>query len=193
MIELLTLALTKFAEAFLTALADKVTHEVAIKLQGDPARIAVKQALGKAVQLYSTSPLRIDIARPLLIKDGFLTEQSIVQELAQLVRFEREPDAKLIGRVWKAALDDPPGWCDFTNEAQALLKYLQKELRDTELFRPVFDSRSLDTIALGVTTSAEAFTHIESLLTDLIQLWSTHFGDLLHSFVIAPPEIRSYI
>jgi hypothetical protein len=193
MIVLLTLALGKLAEAFLAALADKVSHEVLTKLQGDPAKSTMKQALGSAIQLYSALPWRLELAHPLLTEHSFLTRPLIAQELTQLVRFEREPNAELIGRAWKAELDDPPTWCDFTSEAKTLLKYLQGNPRHTELFRPAFDSRSLDTIVLGVATAAESLIHVESQLADLTELMMTRYSDFSRAVSGASLDIRSHI
>src|SRR5207249_582067 len=114
-----------------------------------------------AIQRYATSPLRLDLARPLLEKDGFLTLPTVAQELTQLVRFELEPNAELIGRQWRAVIDDPPPWCDFTYESRRLLEYLQVELRGTEVFRPVFDAKRLDAIAASVAASTDSLAHVE--------------------------------
>ena len=72
-----------------------------------------------------------------------MTLPAVAQELTQLVHFEREPNAELIGQQWKASMDEPPPWCDFTSEARRLLEYLQIELRNTDVFRPVFDANDL--------------------------------------------------
>lgn len=98
MIEILAVVLEKIGEAFLGALAGKVTDEVWKKLKGDPAKTALKHALGAAIQRYATSQLRLDLARPLLEKDGFLTLPAVANEVTQVVRFEGEPKAELIGQ-----------------------------------------------------------------------------------------------
>src|SRR6266566_4509541 len=150
MIEITFVVLEKIGEAFLGALAGKVTDEIWTKFKGNTAKKALKQALGIAIQRYATSGgLRLDLARPLLEIDGFLTLPAVAQELTQLVGFEREPNAELIGHQWKAAMDDPPPWADFTFEAKRLLDYLEVELRSTEVFRPVFAAKSLDAITIS--------------------------------------------
>jgi NACHT N-terminal Helical domain 2 len=193
MIALLAIVLEKIGEAFLGALAGKVTDEVWTRLKGDPAKSALKQALGAAIQRYATSQLRLDLARMLLEQDGFLTLPAVANEVTQLVRFEREPDAELIGRQWKASMDDPPPWCDFTYEAKRLLEYLQVELRSTPVFRPVFDAKSLDAIAASTTASSESLARIEMQLADLAQLLSARFSDLIRTFAEAPFNIREQI
>src|SRR2546428_4191473 len=100
MIELLAIVLGKIADAFLAALAEKVPDEIWTKIHADPTKKAIKQALGAAIQRYATSDLRLDLARPLLQKDGFLTQPAVARELILLVRFDREPNAELIGQQW---------------------------------------------------------------------------------------------
>jgi hypothetical protein len=194
MIEILAgIVLGKIGDAFLSALVGKVTDEVWTRLKGDPAKIALKQALGAALKRYASSSLRLDLARPLLEKNGFLTQPAVAQELTQLVRFEREPNAELIGRLWKATMDDPPSWCDFTYETKRLLEYLQVELKNSEVFRPVFEAKSLDAIAASAATSGESLARIEAQLADLAQLMDTRLGDLIRSYTRTSPDIHEQI
>ncbi len=193
MIEILSVVLSKIAEAFIGVLVSKLTDEVRSKLQGDPAKNAIKRALGAAIQRYATSGLRLDLARPLLEKDGFLTLPSVAEELTQLVRFEREPDTELIGQKWKASMDGHPPWSNFNDEAKRLLEYFQVELRGTEIFRPVFNAKSLDAIATNVASSTESLAHIEAQLADLAQMMGTRFSELIHAFEGASFNIREQI
>ena len=90
-------------------------------------------------------------------------------------------------------MDNPPPWCDFTYEAKRLLEYLQVELRGTEVFRPVFDAKSLDAIAASAATSTESLAHIEAQLADLAQLMAARFSDLNRTFAGASFNIREQI
>ena len=191
--ELLAIVLEKIGESLLDALTGKVTDEAWSKLKRDPAKTALRHALGAAIERYGTSQQRLDLARPLLEMDGFLTLPAVANELAQFVRFEREPNAELIGQQWKASMDNPPPSCDFTSEAKRLLEYLQVELRSTEVFRPAFDAKSLDAIAASAAASTESLAHIEAELADLAQLLTTRFSDLSRSFVGASFNIREQI
>jgi hypothetical protein len=193
MFEILVVVLEKIGEAFLGALAGKVTDEVWTRLKGDPAKTALKHAFGAAIQRYATSQLRLDLARPLIEKESFLSLPAVANEVTQLIRFEREPNAELIGRQWKASMDDPPPWCDFTSEAKRLLEYLQVELRGTEIFRPVFDAKSLDAIAASTAASTESLAHIEAQLSDLAQLMAARYSDLTRAFAGASINIREQI
>lgn len=192
MVEPISMILAVAAEKVLSALADKAIKKTWSKLQGDTAQRAFKQALGAAIQCYAGGE-RLALARPLLEKDGVLTDPNVAQELAQIIRFEREPNAELIGERWKAALADPPRERNFTREAELLLGYLENELRGTSVFRPVFDAKSLDSIATNAVASAESLSNIETRLAALTGLMATRFGDLTRAFAGATFGIRDQI
>ncbi len=193
MVRELAVVLEKIEEAFIGALAGKVTDETWTKIRSDAAKIALKGAFAASIQRYATSSLHLDLARPLLEMDGLLTLPAVAQELAQLVRFEREPNAEFIGQMWKASIDNPPPWCDFTAEARRLLDYLQVELRSTDVFRPVFDSKSLNALATSATPSAEPLAYMEGQLVDLAQLMDTRFNDLVHTYARSSLSLRDQI
>src|SRR6266581_1866675 len=112
-----TLILTHGAETIISVLISDGTQEVISKLQGDPTKKALKKALGQALSRYVMSqPERKVIARPLLRRKSLLAEKDIADELAQVVKFVREPNTLLIGKRWREELDHPPSWCDFTHE-----------------------------------------------------------------------------
>lgn len=178
----------KFFSALTSKLAGKVSDELLSKLKGDPARNAFKQALGKAIHSYATTDKRLILARPLLEKNGPLTEDSVVEEITQIVRFRREPNAKLIGDRWRAAIDNPPRWCDFTKEAELLVEHLKDKLHDTEVFYPVFDSKSIESIDTTVGISAKILANIENQLAELVKLMST-----MEPFFRAPLNIYDQI
>lgn len=171
-LSILVLVADKCFSALIGKLAGKVTDELLAKLKGDPARNAFKQALGKAIHSYATTEKRLILARPLLEKDGPLTKDPVAEELMQIVRFhhKHKPNAKLIGEHWKDAIDNPSQWCDFTEEAKLLIKYLEDELHETDVFRPVFESKSIESIDTAVSTSAEVLRNIESQLAELRKL-----------------------
>ena len=54
--------------AFLNTLAGEVTKEVWSKLERDPVKVALRCALGAAIQRYATSQLSLDLVSPLLKK-----------------------------------------------------------------------------------------------------------------------------
>lgn len=194
MIEILSIILVKIGDAFIGSLTGKVTDAIWAKLQGDPAKKALQKAIGSTIQKYATSGgLRIELAQPLLVKDGFLTDPDVAAELAQLVRFEHAPNAELIGTSWKKSMDYPPPWCNFTREASYLLDLLRNELRGTDVFRPIFDAQSLDAIASNSSLTATALQHIEQQIADLTQLMTGHMSELTASFARAAPDIASQI
>lgn len=185
--------LGKFADAFIASLSEKLVGEIWTKLQGDPAKNAIKQALGSAIQEYAKQNLRLDLARPLLQQDGLLTEPDVVREITQIIHFQREPNYNLIGQRWKAFMDNSPGWCSFTDEAKRLVEYFRVELQGTDVFRPVFDSRNLDVLAINVTTSTKSLHNIEDQLAELTNLMASRFEILIRYFSAAVPSIREEI
>jgi predicted transcriptional regulator len=205
----LSAILLTVAQAFITVLIDKSADIALAKLKRapEPARQAVALALGAAIQKYvgpeyGTTSFRSGLARPLLEKDGFLTEHTVADELTQIVRFQREPNYELLGQRWKAALavEDVLTLRDFTQEAKLLLGYFESELRDTEIFRPVFIQKTLDaiaddteTIATFLATSATSLTTIERQLNRLADLFSYQLQMLRERFALASPSIRNEI
>jgi hypothetical protein len=180
------------AEAFFTGLMENVAGDVYEKLKGDPARGAFKQALGIAIQRYATGQ-RLTLAGPLLDEQGFLTQSTVAAELTHIIRFDREPDYKFVGDRWKQNLESPPHWRDFTEEARRLLDYLESELRDTDVFRPVFEAKDLNQVAANAEVATEYLAHIEAQLGDLVELMQSRFGGINASFLNATFGIRDQI
>jgi hypothetical protein len=108
-------------------------------------------------------------------------------------RFAREPDAEVIARRWRAALDEAPPGLDLVEEARTLLDYLRQELRASEVFRPVLDSQSLDAIADASTASAASLVALERQLATVVGLLSSGYRDLSLSFLRTPAPIRDSI
>ena len=188
-----TVILSTVAKAFIGALVGKVTDELRAKLKSDPAQQAFKQALGAAINRYSTTGSRLGLAQPLLQRDGPLTEPAVAAELARLVVFEGVPDTELIGQRWKAALANPPQWRDFTSEAELLLSYLRAELRASEIFNKIFDAESLDSIEANTASSTESLTNIETQLATLNEMMNARLSDLIWTFSRASFGIRDQI
>ncbi|MEM8831667.1 MAG: hypothetical protein AAGE96_20255 [Cyanobacteria bacterium P01_G01_bin.19] len=192
MLAIVATILTKSAEAFLEALIGTVTEDLYDRLRSDPAKNAYKQALGAAIQRYSTGE-RLFLARALTRNNGMLSDKEVATEFSQLIRFEREPNAELIGKRWKDALETPPPWRNFTEEAQLLLGYLKDELRATDIFLPVFEAKSLNAIADNTSASVQSLVNIENRLSDLLGLMDAGFGELTATFAKATFGIRDQI
>jgi len=179
--------LTQIADTIIGTLVGDGTQELISKLQRDPTKKALKQALGEALTRYVVSqPERKIIAGPLLRKRSLLAEKDIANELAQVVKFVREPDVVLIGKRWRDELDNPPSGRDFTNEAQVLVKYFTDELKATPTFAPVFEVASLNSLAAHTEVSAESLASIEKQLASLISLMGSQFETLAQRFIKAP-------
>lgn len=176
-LSILGLVAKKVFDKLFDECADEWSSKLKAKLKGDPARNAFKKALGEAIHRYATTDKHLMLARPLLEENGPLTEDSVVEELMQIVRFRREPNAELIGDRWKASIDNSPQWCDFTKEAKLLIRYLKDELRETKVFRQVFVDKSIKSIDTTVVISVKILKSIEDQLTELVKLIDTmeHF------------------
>lgn len=172
------------------ALANKSTNAVWDKLKGDPSRKAFEQALGRAVERYTLGD-RLALAASLLGRNGVLAQQDVAAELAELVRFEREPDVALIAGRWATALDHLGESRDIDAEVGSLLELLRQELRATDAFRPVFDAKALDAIAAETEVSAGSLAAIESHLAALAGLLDDRFGELARAFARAPGSVRA--
>jgi len=189
-----TFILNQVADTVIGTLTDDGTQELISKLQGDPTKKAIRKALGQALTRYVISqPERKGIAKPLLRRKSLLAEKDIADELAQVVRFVREPNALLIGRRWHDELDNPPAWCDFTHEAKVLIDYFTDELKATPTFAPVFEVAKLDAIAIHTKEAAESLVSIEDSLDLLISLLSSQFETFLQTTAGASHDIREHI
>jgi hypothetical protein len=189
---LLTAAAKKVVDSLTSKASGQATDALLSKLKGDPTKKAFKSALGKAVMRYATGA-RLQLAKPLLDKDGVLTNPDVAKELACLIQFDREPNAALIGDRWKAALPDAPDRVDFTKEAQLLLSYLKQALGETDVFRPVFEAQSLRAIAASTTISKESLSDIDHSLSNLAGLIDSAFGEMTRFFSEATPKIHGQI
>jgi hypothetical protein len=127
------------------------------------------------------------------VEKGFLTELGVAKELAHIVQFDRKPDAQLIGARWAQAIEGPPQWNFFTEEAERLLSYLENELRNTEVFRPVFEAKDLNHVAVNTVTTTEHLASIESQLGELIELTHSAFFNINSFFLNATHGIRDQI
>lgn len=149
-------------------IADEILVE---KLQNRKTKYAFQLALSETIRRFSLIGSRDEITRPLLESGSPLMDMDVSKELSKVLRFGSEPDYNLIGSHWKAALDNPAAlWRDYSNESRLLIDLLKEELRANELFRPVFDSKSLHDINLEARVQTEALLRIEDKLTDLVNI-----------------------
>lgn len=186
------IALSIAADAILRALVDNISTDIYEKLKGDPAKKAFEKALGAAIQRYAIGD-RLVLARALLDSNGILMDKEVMKEMSKIISFGGIPNFKLIGDKWEAVLNTPPAKYDFTTESRILVDYLECELRDSEVFRPVFQAQDLNAISISSEQSTEALVNIETRLMGLIELLNEHFGDLLDSFSRSTYGIRDRI
>lgn len=198
MIDPISVTLTLIAEKFFSSLVGKVagkaTDELWSKLKNEPTKVAFKQALGKAIQNYASNGSRLSLSEPLLRGDGLLTEDRIVDELSQILRFGRKPNYQFIGERWKTFLEKPPKWRDFTFESELFADYFAQELRNTSAFREIFNTKSLDALVISGEVTVESLIKVETQLENLAHLLSSHFGELNRIFADSQlhTEIRDF-
>jgi len=191
---IISFILSSVAKALVSKLTGKVSDGLLKKLKGDPAKKALKKALGAAIELYANSSITaLKMAEPLLKRKSLLSQTDVAAELAEVVCFVREPDYKLIGNIWKEEVDTQLKDLDFTEQAQILVEYFKKELRGTDVFRPVFDTKSLDAIAAGSKEMTVTLDKIETNLEGLTALLDSRFCSLIDSFTSSSATIRSSI
>ena len=193
MIQATITVISMIADGFIAALAGKITDDIATKLSSKPAQVALKQSMAAAIQRYASVGTRLDLVAPLLQQDGLLTEPAIAAEVVKILQFDYEPDLELIADRWRASLENPPRWRDFTEDARLLIEYFRVELRNTDVFRPVFDSQNLERIFIQIETSNDTLVNIATQLSNLLSLIEAHFSDLSRTFTSASPGIREQI
>jgi len=196
---LISIALVIVAKKALETLAGKVSEEVWKKLQGDPAQKAFAQALGIAINRYASSGTgfgantRLKLAERLTGVDSPLKQETVAAELAHIFKFDSKPNAALVGQRWKESLLDPPVWIDFTEQSERVLENLEIALRDTDVYRPVFEAKDIAQVRASAATAAEKLTEVSSQLSSLSNLLTSDFARLIQAFSSVTPSIRDQI
>jgi hypothetical protein len=180
------------SEAFIGQLIKNSADQFVKRLEGDPAKEAFKLALGRAIESYAKGA-RFEISGPLRQERGFLTDPTVAEELTYLLYAERKPNYGLIGDRWKAAIDSPPAYRDFAFEAELFGKFLQLELRRTDVFRPILQARDVNVIAEVIPDLSFSLTEIEGQIKSLIKLHNSAYGELLIQFFSTNYGIRDQI
>ena len=189
----LSLAADKFFNALISKITGKAADDIWDKLHGSSVKQAFKQSLGLAIQRYANTGTRLSLAVPLLQHDGVLTNDLVAEELSQLLRFERKPNAQLIGDLWGASLNDIPPWRDMAYETELLLKYLEDELRASDVFYRIFEVKDIRQINSYASSSAETLETIEAHLSNLVELVNGHFGTLATLLANTSPQVSRQV
>jgi hypothetical protein len=162
-------------------------------LSGENVQKSFKLCLAEAIHRYSTSGNRLALAKPLLSKNSPLLQEDVAHELAQTLKFDREPNYELIAKRWQDTIEDLPQWRDMNFEARLLARYLTEELQSTEIFGPVFDSKNLNAINENFVVTSTTLANIETDIENLISLLESRFGDLIKVFSGATYDINAQI
>jgi hypothetical protein len=193
------LALGIVAQAIISSLAStptgRMSNALITKLEGDQSKKAFKQAIALAINDYAhaASGHRKLLTRALMEENGFLADPSVVAEIAKLVRFDGPPDPKIVGQCWKKNLEYPPIYIDFTKEAEILLNCIRSELEESDIFRPVFQSKSLDNIATNAALSDEKLSDVVNKLQSIYELTSSRLAEIIKAIEKTSPDIRNSI
>lgn len=108
---------------------------------GPATRQALEVALSRAIARYAAHYGRLELARPLLSAPVLLNDPAVAEQFAHAVVRDTEPDSKVIGNRWQAALRDSPRPCDFTAESMTLLEYFGAEIDANDIANWLDDLR----------------------------------------------------
>jgi len=189
---LLTAAGKKVFDSLASKAVGQMSDAALKKLEGDPAHRAFERALGETVHRYATTE-RLYLARPLLEEPSILTNSEVANELANVIGFQRKPNASVIAKHWKAALPDAPANLDFDVEARLLLSYLEQALRGTDVFRPAFEAKDVEAIAATTAITSERLAQIAQGLAGLRALMDSAFGEMSRTFAQARPIVQKQV
>jgi len=189
---LIATILSKSFELFVKSFAGKLSDKIIEKLKGDPAKKSFKQAICSAIKQYAIGE-NVIISRPLLMSKGLLTNEEVMAELSKILKFDQEPNVQIIGKKWKEIINEPPESRDFTKDAQLFIKYFKNELKNTEVFRPVFEAYDINAISSYTKLSSESLSNIEYQIDGLIDLLNNSFGILLDHFANSSNDISKQI
>lgn len=181
------------ADAFLGALAGTVAAQMWERLKQDSVRQSLNNVFSRAIYNYGSTTSRRILARPLLQRDGPLTEPMVMAELVKLVQFGQAPNTKLIGERWKITVESPPQWMDFTQEAKLLVECLRAQLRTSQVFGPIFDAQSLDSISSSSANSKDSLIRIEGQISSMIERLDNRFMELGRVISQIEPNIQDSI
>lgn len=183
-------AATLIVGALAEAVATEAVGGLVDKLRQPAVKTVWQEAIGVAVKRYADTASPPELAEPLLTKN-FINKADIAAELAKLVQFGREPDAREIGRQWLAFVGLRHRDRDFSQEAQKLLGYIEEELRGSEVFRPVFDARALEAIAADTSLIATQLGEVTTYLASLAGVFQSELKRLREEiYSVAPPGIE---
>ncbi|WP_189298896.1 ATP-binding protein [Streptomyces albospinus] len=180
------------ASGALSSLSGKVTGATWEKLKRDPSKKAFQRALGRAIERYCETEQRLTLARPLLARRGPLSKDEVTAELGKVLRHDATPDPAVLAEHWRATMEEPVT-ADLNAEAGALLELLHTELRDEELFRPVFAQQSLDAIAEEAATSTGSLEQLVESLSNLTELADSHLAELTDTIRAARPALSAHV
>jgi len=190
---ILETAASIFVDTMSQAIGELIGEDIEEKIKSLSTRNTFKRAMGSAIARYSSQHKRLALGQPLWQENGLFDQKIVVIEVAKILKFQEPPDFKVIARQWESLLQPPLKGYDFTEEAKLLLGYFENELRDTEVFRPVFEAKDIRKIADEAENASVLLSSMEKHLISLIDLAKSGFGNISLQFSSAPYSIRDQI
>lgn len=185
-------ALVSFAVGLFMSGFKGFVPRVEDRLKDDTVKKALEIALSQAVSNYAKGD-RILIARALLIEDGLLADSEVINELRTVVSFERAPNYSEIAKKWEILSPFGTEKFNYEDEAQRFFALFEAALRDTDVFRPVLESKDIEKVAEtteGISVSAH---FIESDLHQILRLLESALIPLYQQFLQAQSGIQNEI
>lgn len=179
-------------ELFVSGFSGIATSRIEKLLSDTKTKTIIKNALKKSAVNYARGS-RLVLAKPLLMKDGLLTNPKIIDELRMVVSFEREPNYQLIATHWKELYQRPSKHIVFEDEARMFVSLFKDALRDTDIFRPVLESQDIHQIAGTIGTIAGELSLIENNTFHLLRLFESELLPLYQQFLQAHESIQNEI
>jgi len=180
------------AEKVFAILLEKAADRLCKELQSDAPMNAFEEALTLAVKRYATSD-RAHLLKYLVDPNGFLADDTVTGEIAKLLLFKGDPSAKIISTSWQKACAEELPNLNFDLESRVLVEVIEEELRSSETFRPAFEARDLNSVAVNAERSTEHLHQIREELRGMTELINSGFGDLVRRFDYLTQPLRQKV
>ena len=110
------------------------------------------------------------------------------------MRFEDEPDPKVIATSWRAVASPQNVLnLDYDQEARELLRYIKRELHQSEVLRPIFDSKSIEAINQNTKAISESVSDLPEFIESLREFLRSPYTGARGSYLDAPTGIQHLI
>lgn len=195
MIEIVLGAVTKSIIGILVSSAvQQGKSHLEEKLNQDSTKKAFQKALSKAIDEYGKACLQIQLAKPLLKKEGVFSNLEIKNEIAKILLIDKKINYELVGKHWEEQAEIPPiVHVDFPKEVKELFQLIETQLKNTEVFQSVFKTKSLESIKTNVIISVDELVNINSKLLAMYEMQEKYLTQLIHALTVSSHNISKLI